>query len=167
MADKKEGASLFSMNLGGKSKRITKFPDKTTINLVRFETEKSHTMDFLVVLLLLLCLVAFAKFFVYDQFTALQNAQRQYSTVQDQLFSLRQNNSVYSDVKAEYDRVTEWYMTEAEKNIIDNSGEKGAVTSAVIIDFIGGPGPNEQEASSGAETASDASGASGQNGGEA
>ena len=108
MADKKEGASLFSMNLGGKSKRITKFPDKTTINLVRFETEKSHTMDFLVVLLLLLCLVAFAKFFVYDQFTALQNAQRQYSTVQDQLFSLRQNNSVYNDVKAEYDRVTEW-----------------------------------------------------------
>ena len=48
-----------------------------------------------------------------------------------------------------------------------NSGEKGAVTSAVIIDFIGGPGPNEQEASSGAETAADASGASGQNGGEA
>ena len=232
MADKKEGASLFSMNLGGKSKRITKFPEKTTINLVRFETEKSHTMDFLVVLLLLLCLVAFAKFFVYDQFTALQNAQRQYSAVQDQLFSLRQNNSAYSDVKAEYDRVTEWYMTEAEKNIIDkrevlkmleedlmpyvelksisvagtivsvqtgittlevvseylirlqndprnrtatvtttsaagNSGVKGTVTSAVIIDFIGGPGPNEQEASSGAETAADASGASGQNGGEA
>ena len=232
MADKKEGASLFSMNLGGKSKRITKFPEKTTINLVRFETEKSHTMDFLVIVLLLLCLVAFAKFFVFDQFTALQEAQRQYSVVQEQLSSLRRSNSVYNEVKAEYDKVTEWYMTEAEKSIIDkrdvlkmleddlmpyvevrsisiagstvsvqtgitsleavseylirlqndprnrtatvttnsaagNSGEKEVVTSAIIIDFVGGPGPGEEEASSEAETAADTSGAAGQNGGEA
>jgi hypothetical protein len=47
------------------------------------------------------------------------------------------------------------------------SGEKGLVTSAIIIDFVGGSASDDEEASSDAETAADASGATAQNGGEA
>ena len=107
---------LLKTNLGGKTK---KYPEKTLINLVRFETEKSHSKDILIVLLILLCLIAFAKYGVYDQFLKLQQAQREYGVVQGQLIELQQANSNYDEIKKEYDRVTEWYMTEAEKSVID------------------------------------------------
>ena len=108
--------NLMKTNLGGKT---IKYPEKTQINLVRFETEKSHSKDILIILLILLCLIAFAKYGVYDEFLKLQAAQKEYSVVQGQLIDLRQANSNYEDVKKEYDRVTEWYMTEEEKSVID------------------------------------------------
>ncbi|MDO5702254.1 MAG: hypothetical protein Q4G47_02745 [Lachnospiraceae bacterium] len=114
----KEGVGGFPGKPGGK-KRITKFPDKTVINLVRFNTEKSYTTDILVILLIVVCLVAFMKFAVFDQMNALQAAQHQYSVVQSRLLELRQSNSVFDTVKTLYDKVTEWYMTDEEKAVID------------------------------------------------
>ena len=123
MAKQKTGSkSLFSKNIGKSSgKRVTKYPEKTSINLVRYETEKSNTMDLLVMLLIVVLLAAFGKFFVYDEFDKLSRAQHQYGAVQDQLTELRQANARYDDVKKAYDSVTEWYLTDEEKKIIDKT----------------------------------------------
>ena len=109
-------ANFLQMNIGEKK---VKYPVKKQINLLRFETEKSHSKDILSIILIVLCLVAFAKFGVYDQFMKLQAAQREYGIAQDQLIELRQGNATYEDIKKEYDKVTEWYMTEEEKATID------------------------------------------------
>ena len=119
MAKKEGGSSFLSMSIGSKPKRVTKYPDKTTINLVRYETEKNNLKDILVILLIVVGLAAFGKFAVYDQLTALNEAQRQYGIVQEQLTALRQANANFDEIKAKYDEVTDWYMTADEKAIID------------------------------------------------
>lgn len=119
MAKKKEGESLLSTGIGGGSKRAPKYPDKTTINLVRFQTEKSASKDILIILLIAVVLIAFGKFAVFDQLNRIQEAQRIHAIKQEELQTLKQQNASFEQVKEEYDRVTEWYMTEAEKAIID------------------------------------------------
>ena len=119
MAKKEGSSSLLSMNIGSKPKRTTKYPDKKTINLVRYETEKSNLKDILVILLIVVGLIAFGKFAVYDQLVALNEAQREYGIVQEQLTALRQANTGYAEVKAQYDELTDWYMTADEKAIIN------------------------------------------------
>lgn len=120
MAKNKEGrASFFTKSIGGGAKKAIKYPDKKTINLVRYETEKSNLKDILVIMLIVVGLIAFAKFGILDQYDKLREAQRQYGIVQDQLTQLRQANARYDEVKAQYDEVTDWYMTTDEKAIVD------------------------------------------------
>ena len=69
--------------------------------------------------LLILAVILFLKFAVYDQIAKLQKAQQEYMIVQDQLISLQQYNARYDEVKAQYDDVTEWYMSDEEKLIPD------------------------------------------------
>ena len=121
MAKNKEGGiSIFKKGIGGGGpKRTLKYPDKKSINLVRYDTEKSNTKDILVIILIVVGLVAFAKFAVLDQYDKLREAQRQYGIVQDELMQLRTANANYAEVKAKYDEVTDWYMTSEEKAIVD------------------------------------------------
>ena len=118
-APKEGGASFLKMSIGSGGKRVSKYPEKTTINLVRYETEKSNLGDILAIAVIVLGIVAFAKFAVLDQMDALRQAQMKYGVVQDQLTTLRQANAKYAEVKAKYDEVTDWYMTTDEKQIID------------------------------------------------
>ena len=115
----KKGNSILSKNIGGSGRSSGKYPDKTTINLIRNENAKANRLRLILYPLLILAVVLFLKFAVYDQIAKLQRAQQEYMIVQDQLISLQQYNARYDEVKAKYDDVTEWYMTDEEKLIPD------------------------------------------------
>ena len=115
----KKGNSILSKNIGGPGRSAGRYPDKTTINLIRNENAKANRMRLIFYPLLILAVILFLKFAVYDQIAKLQKAQQEYMIVQDQLISLQQYNARYDEVKAQYDDVTEWYMSDEEKLIPD------------------------------------------------
>ncbi|MBQ9328010.1 MAG: hypothetical protein IJ225_05695 [Solobacterium sp.] len=105
---------------GGKSGR-GKYPDKTYINLVQDENKGSNRRAILWFLVFLVFLGIFTKFAVLDQLDKVAQAERQYRLMETQVRAVQEANSEYDAVKAEYDEVTDWYMTEDEKSEVDKS----------------------------------------------
>ena len=116
MTEKKE--SIFTREIGKKNVKI-KYPEKTYINLVQSENKGNDRKAFAWFLVFLIALAIFTKFAVLDQLDKISRAEAAYNQMLGQVNEIKKANSEYDAVKAEYDEVTDWYMTEEEKAEID------------------------------------------------
>lgn len=121
MASKEEkNVSVFKKDKSGDQKmRAVRYPDKTTINLARFDTGKRRKRSLLLYAAVVIAALAFGKFAVYDRIGSLLKAQAEYAALQDQVAVVQAENARYGAVKEEYDKVTDWYMTDEEKQVAD------------------------------------------------
>lgn len=103
----------------GKSTKPSRYPTKTTINLVRDDTDKKRGRSVVQIVLIVAVFALFAKFAVYDQIQRLIAAQQEYGTLQEQLVTVQAANAEYDTVREEYNDVTDYYMTDEEKMTVD------------------------------------------------
>ena len=114
--------SIFSKEISiGKKGGKNKYPEKTYINLVQDENKGKNTRSFIFFGIYLIFLALFVKFAVLDQLDKVNAAERQYNQVLSQVTEIKQKNSEYAAVKAQYDEVTDWYMSEEEKLEVDKT----------------------------------------------
>ena len=114
--------SIFSKELSiGKKGGKNKYPEKTYINLVQDENKGKNTKALIYFGIYLIFLALFVKFAVLDQLDKVNAAEAQYNRVLSQVTEIKQKNSEYAAVKAQYDEVTDWYMSEEEKLEVDKS----------------------------------------------
>ena len=114
--------SIFSKEISiGKKGGKNKYPEKTYINLVQDENKGKNTKALIYFGIYLIFLALFVKFAVLDQLDKVNAAEAQYNRVLSQVTEIKQKNSEYAAVKAQYDEVTDWYMSEEEKLEVDKS----------------------------------------------
>ena len=123
MSEKKQ--SIFSQELsfgkkGSKGGKI-RYPEKTYINLVQDENKGKDQRSLIGFGIFLIFLAIFVKFAVFDQLDKVARAERAYNQVLAQVNEVRAANSEYDAVKAKYDEVTDWYMTDEEKMEVDKN----------------------------------------------
>lgn len=114
------------------------YPTKTSINLVYKEKETGKNMMALVLFGVFLVLLAiFTKFMVIDQLAAVNAAEGLYRTRENQLNTLRQSNSVYDQVEAEYSHFGIGYLSQAELdrhdrvNMLDVIDDKVGISKGI------------------------------------
>ena len=99
-----------------------KYPSKTRINLVAQEGKKEQNVTAIAIFVLfLVALAAFTKFMVIDQMAKVNAAEAAYQSAQDQLTALKTANADYAEVRAEYTRFGNSYMTENELSLQDRA----------------------------------------------
>lgn len=113
--------SIFSKELSIGKKGKNKYPEKTYINLVQDENKGKNTKALIYFAIYLVFLALFVKFAVLDQLDKVNRAEEQYNQILNQVSEIKQKNSEYATVKAQYDEVTDWYMTEEEKLEVDKT----------------------------------------------
>ena len=114
--------SIFSKEISiGKKGSKNKYPEKTYINLVQDENKGKNTKALIYFGIYLIALAIFVKFAVLDQLSKVNAAEAQYNRLLNQVTEIKQKNTEYASVKAQYDEVTDWYMTEEEKLEIDKN----------------------------------------------
>ena len=123
MSEKKQ--SIFSQEIsfgkkGSKGGKI-RYPEKTYINLVQDENKGKDQRSLIGFGIFLIFLAIFVKFAVFDQLDKVAQAERAYNQVLAQVNEVRTANSEYDAVKAKYDEVTDWYMTDEEKMEVDKN----------------------------------------------
>ncbi|MGN1388168.1 MAG: hypothetical protein ACI4WR_00815 [Bulleidia sp.] len=128
MSEKK---SIFSKEISLKHTKI-RYPEKTYINLVINEQKAKDRRAIIWFLVFLVILALFVKVGVYDRLDELNAAEAQYNAMAAQLTKLQEANSSYDSVKAQYDEVTDWYMTDEEKMEAD----KGSVFDMLEDDMM-------------------------------
>ena len=114
--------SIFSKEISiGKKGGKNKYPEKTYINLVQDENKGKNTKALIYFGIYLIALAIFVKFAVLDQLSKVNVAEAQYNRLLNQVTEMKQKNTEYASVKAQYDEVTDWYMTEEEKLEVDKT----------------------------------------------
>jgi len=99
-----------------------KYPSKTRINLVAQEGKKEQNVTAIAIFVLfLVALAAFTKFMVIDQMAKVNAAEAAYQSAEDQLTALKTANADYAEVRAEYTRFGNSYMTENELSLQDRA----------------------------------------------
>ena len=99
-----------------------KYPSKTRINLVAQEGKKEQNVTAIAIFVLfLVALAAFTKFMVIDQMAKVNAAEATYQSAEDQLTALKTANADYAEVRAEYTRFGNSYMTENELSLQDRA----------------------------------------------
>lgn len=121
MSEEKKKNSLLSTEISFHGKKDTNYPSKTYINLVSNEQAEQDKKAIGWFLVFLVFLGFFVKFGVYDQLDKLNQAEAEYNLMQSQLAQAQAANADYADIKAQYDKVTDWYMTEEEKMELDKN----------------------------------------------
>lgn len=121
MSEPKQGLLSQEISFGKKKAGKIKYPDKTYINLIQDERKGQTRKTFGWIILYFIVLALIVKFGVLDQLDKVARAEQEYNKVLAQVNAMRQANSSYDEVKAQYDDVTDWYMTEEEKASVDKS----------------------------------------------
>ena len=99
-----------------------KYPSKTRINLVAQEGKKEQNVTAIAIFVLfLVALAAFTKFMVIDQMAKVNAAEAAYQSAEDQLTALKTANADFAEVRAEYTRFGNSYMTENELSLQDRA----------------------------------------------
>ena len=121
MSEEKKKNSIFSTEISFHGRKDTDYPSKTYINLVSNEQAEKDKKAIGWFLVFLVFLGFFVKFGVYDQIDKLNQAEAEYNLMQSQLSQAQAANADYADIKAQYDKVTEWYMSDEEKMELDKN----------------------------------------------
>ncbi len=116
MADKMK--NLFQKEI---SLQKGKLPTKRHINLVIDEEHKNDKTAIAFFIIFLLCLGVFVKLFVINRLEEVNVLANQYSQLSNQLNALKTKTADYNEIKAQYDLVTDWYLTENEKTEVDKN----------------------------------------------
>ncbi len=98
------------------------YPTKKYINLVPHEEEKKNKKSLLYFGIFVIILLLFVRFGVIGLLDQLSRAEAEYNAMKSQLDQYNAANQRYDEVKREYDELTDWYMTDEEKNEVDKSG---------------------------------------------
>ena len=128
-----------------KTHKTLKLPSKKTMNLYQVEiTDNSWQRVMPYALLIIVFVVAFTKFGVFQRVSQLDELKGQVSKAQSQLDELNKSLEDYDDVKSEYVRYSNHYMLEEEGKLVDRTsiialiGDKvsniGEVKSYAIAD---------------------------------
>ncbi len=97
------------------------YPTKTRVNLVRDEQKKHNRNAIIGFVVFMLCLGLFVRFFVVERLNQVNVMEQQYQAMAAQVEAMRQANQEYDEVKAQYDAVTDWYMSDEEKMEVDKN----------------------------------------------
>ena len=117
--NEKEKKKLFGGKKTGKAPKKSKSSTKRYLNLVQDDSKEKNKKTILYVLLGVLVFAIFVKFGILDQLSKVQAAKSAFSEKEAELTIIQAKNQEYDEIKKEYDKLTEWYMTEAEKAEID------------------------------------------------
>ena len=114
-----QAADTGSKKKGLQLKKAPQYPDKIYVNMLKGQVRKISKTAILVILLIVVAAGAFVKFMVLDQLAALRAAQKNYERVEAELTAIQTENADYDEVSQKYAQVTEWYLTDEEKAIIN------------------------------------------------
>lgn len=117
MIDLKKPISLKKPGkLSGKKIGREKYPEKTSINLVSKEKGLSDPKYQIIVFVIFLVILAvFVKFMVIDLIMDSVRAQNDYQTTQNTISQLKDKNSDYAAVRAEYSHYGNGYLNDEER----------------------------------------------------
>lgn len=103
-----------------KKQKTSKLPSKKTMNLYQVEiTDNSWQRVLPYALLIIVIVVAFTRFGVFQRMSQLNKLREQVSEAQIQLQELNKTLEDYDDVKTEYVRYTDDYMLDDEGKLVD------------------------------------------------
>ena len=98
-----------------------KYPTKYHINMVRRKKKSVNKSKIILVAAAMLAVGAFLKFGIFDPLNKIKAAEKKYNEISAQVEQVKETNKEYEAVKAKYDEVTDWYMSEEEQMVIDKS----------------------------------------------
>lgn len=102
--------------LAGKKLGREKFPEKTSINLIIKEKGLADPKYQIIVFAIFLVILAvFVKFMVVDLVMDSMKAQSEYQSTKDTIAELRDKNSDYEAVRAEYSHYGNGYLNDEER----------------------------------------------------
>lgn len=120
---------------GGSARGKGKYPTKTSINLIYHENNRRRiAFDLAVFGIFLVALGIFTKFMVLDKLSAINTAQSEYNTKQEQLQELVSANSVYDDVTGQYSHYGTGYMNSDELAMQDRAKMMQVIDQDVQVD---------------------------------
>ncbi len=103
-----------------KTHKTLKLPSKKTMNLYQVEiTDNSWQRVIPYAMLIIVVVVAFTKFGVFQRLSQLDKWREQVSKAQSQLNELNKSLEDYDDVKTDYIRYTDDYMLKEEGKLVD------------------------------------------------
>ena len=103
--------NLNEIQIGGGSK----YPKKTSINLLRVESHVKENLFSIVVLLIFMTAVLFAvKHFVIGGYAEVDRMESYYNSEQSILDAMKDKNAEYSEVRAQYSHYGNGYLNEDE-----------------------------------------------------
>ena len=94
----------------------TKYPEKTSLNLVeKAKTQSKPGVQILLFVIFLVLLAIFVKFMVVDKLVEAYEAETVYMTMQNQIAQLQEANQDYEKVREEYSHYGNGYLNDAER----------------------------------------------------
>ena len=94
----------------------TKYPEKTSLNLVeKAKTQSKPGVQILLFVIFLVLLAIFVKFMVVDKLVEAYEAETAYMTMQNQIAQLQEANKDYEKVREEYSHYGNGYLNDAER----------------------------------------------------
>ena len=94
----------------------TKYPEKTSLNLVeKAKTQSKPGVQILLFVIFLVLLAVFVKFMVVDKLVEAYEAETVYMTMQNQIAQLQEANQDYEKVREEYSHYGNGYLNDAER----------------------------------------------------
>ena len=94
----------------------TKYPEKTSLNLVeKAKTQSKPGVQILLFVIFLVLLAVFVKFMVVDKLVEAYEAETAYMTMQNQIAQLQEANKDYEKVREEYSHYGNGYLNDAER----------------------------------------------------
>lgn len=102
--------------LGNKKIGKTKYPEKTYINLATSDRDTGENkLPIVFFVLFLIVLMVFVKFMVIDKLSEAYQAQKEYQQMESLIGQLKEGNTEYEEVKAEYSHYGNGYLNEEER----------------------------------------------------
>lgn len=115
------------------SKSKSKYPTKTTLNLLMQDKTMTEPKKAVVIFVLFaLILGVFVKFFVVDKLAEAYAAQKAYEDMQNQIAQLRQINESSETVKKQYSHYGYGYLNKSEKLMSDRMEMLRLIDGAVL-----------------------------------
>ena len=94
----------------------TKYPEKTSLNLVeKAKTQSKPGVQILLFVIFLVLLAIFVKFMVVDKLVEAYEAETAYMTMQNQIAQMQEANQDYEKVREEYSHYGNGYLNDAER----------------------------------------------------
>lgn len=103
-------------------KKANKYPTKTTMNLAQKEIgENSFSRVALPAILIGVLVLAFVKFGIYDQFTAVNEANLSLETTKSKLDDMNDQLLAYGEIEKQYKLYSYGYLSEEEAALVDRT----------------------------------------------
>lgn len=118
MAEKNNNFLSQLNSLGKKDlSKAPEYPSKKGINFITAEHKKKTNFSKVIPILIIIVVIIFGKFFVYDLISETVEAKRNYTTMQTSIAILKATNKDYDRIKNEYDRFGNGHLLKEDKEM--------------------------------------------------